>query len=191
MSEKIAPVKPKKRINSKGKGNGFENLVAKKLTAALQPLNFMRTPGSGARVGGKNFAGLGQLLGEDALKIFVGDVVPVNERAAGLKFHWSIETKFYSTQDNFTSLASGSANTFKWFTEAVVDAAKVERRPMLIMKWNHTDIFVVIEQPQTSSWSKSRLFTLTTYPSETERRQLDIYTLDSLLQDPAFWFSPA
>jgi len=73
MPKTDTPVEGKKRrVNSKSKGNGFEGTIAKKLSAALAPLNFIRTPGSGARVGGKNFETIGKLFGEDALKIFVG-----------------------------------------------------------------------------------------------------------------------
>lgn len=175
--------KPKRKMRpggGKAKGAGYEGTIAKKLTAALQPLNFMRTPGSGARVGGKNFATIGQLLGEDALKIFVGDVVPVNERQQNVRFHFSIECKFYATQDHFTSLVAGSANVFKWFDEAVVDAAKIDKRPMLIFKWNHTPNFVAISGP-------TAVQPALTISNSTHT--LHIYELDALLTDQAFWFS--
>lgn len=176
----------------KSKGSGFESTVAKLLTKQLHPLNFIRTPGSGARVGGKNFATIGAMFGEDALKIFVGDVVPVNERQEGVKFLHSVECKFYATCDNFTSLASGKANVFKWFNEAVADAAKIDKNPMLIFKWNHTPIFVA-----TNVWNDDNLgtiarkidpcFTILTYGEN--KQSLDIYELDKLLTVPEFWFS--
>ena len=68
----------------KRKGSGFEGQIAKKLSAALAPLNFIRSPGSGARVGGKNFEKFGQMFGEEALSIFVADVVPINEKKENL-----------------------------------------------------------------------------------------------------------
>lgn len=126
----------------KAKGSNFESQVAKKLSTALSPLKFIRTQGSGARVGGKNFEALGQMFGEDALKLFVGDVVPVNEKEAGVVFKHSIECKFYKTPDSFTSLVSGTANVFKWMQESIDDAVKVNRNPLLIFKWNQTPIFV-------------------------------------------------
>lgn len=185
---------PKKRKDSKGKGNGFEGTVAKKLTEGLKPLNFIRTPGSGARVGGKNFQTIGKLFGEEALKIFVGDVVPVNEKALGVKFLHSIECKFYAKQDPFTSLAAGTATLFKWFQEAVDDAAKVDRDPMLIFKWNHTPIFVAVDAMNsrqdhavlTERGIKPRL-TLLTYGEG--RQGIDIYYLDDLLPVQEFWFT--
>lgn len=175
----------------KGKGNGFEGTIAKKLTAALQPLNFMRTPGSGARVGGKNFETLGQMLGEDALKIFVGDVVPVNERQQALRFNHVVECKAYATADNFTSLASGSANVWKWFEEVVIDAAKVSKNPLLVFKWNHTPVFVACSlfegRPDITP-----LFSLLSYSAldrKNPARALDIYYLDDLLKHPNFWYT--
>jgi hypothetical protein len=187
----------KKRFNSKGKGNGFEGTVAKKLSAALQPLNFIRTPGSGARVGGKNFETIGKMFGADALKIFVGDVVPVNEQQEGLKFHHSIECKFYSTPDSFTSLMSGTSNLFKWFREAVDDASKVDKSPMLIWKWNHTPIFVAVDTMDsksdytilTAAGVKPRITLLKYGHDAGGRHSLDIYELDDLLPHTAFWFS--
>ena len=183
MSETVIKSKRKMRPGGgKAKGNGFEGLIAKKLSAAL-PLNFMRSPGSGARVGGKNFEKIGAMFGEDALKLFVADVVPINERQENLQFKFSIECKAYATADNFTSLATGTANVFKWFEESVVDSQKIGRLPMLIMKWNHTPIFVAVIYDECHVIQpKLRLMT--------ETRDLAIYELDELLKTPKFWVSP-
>lgn len=190
------PMPIKRRMKpggGKAKGNNFEGSVAKKLTKALQPLNFIRTPGSGARVGGKNFATIGAMFGEEALKIFVGDVVPVNEKQNNLKFLHSIECKFYRTQDSFTSLSSGSANVFKWFEEAVTDAKKIDKIPLLIFKWNHTDIFVAVDCTANSIRLPLNMpnpqFTILTYDTtKTVSRALDIFLLDELLKVPEFWY---
>lgn len=173
---------PKKRKNSKGKGNGFEGTIAKKLTEALKPLNFIRTPGSGARVGGKNFETIGKMFGEDALKIFVGDVVPVNEQQEGVKFKHSIECKAYASTDNFTSIVSGSANIFKWYEEAVVDAAKICKNPLLICKWNHTPIFAITEMSAPIIPS----VTITTYSNSP--RTLNVFLFEQLLDAKEFWY---
>lgn len=140
-AKKAAPKRKLKAGMGKGKGNGFEGTVAKKLSAAL-PINFIRSPGSGARIGGKNFATIGAMMGEEAMKLFNADVVPVNESAVGQRFKHSIETKFYATSDSFASLVAGTANVGKWFNESVVDSLKIGRHPLLIMKWNHTPIFI-------------------------------------------------
>ena len=85
----------------KAKGNGFEGKIAKSLSTALAPLTFIRSPGSGARVGGKNFETFGKMFGEEAMKIFVGDVVPTNEKDTNTIFYWSIECKSYAKSDSF------------------------------------------------------------------------------------------
>lgn len=163
----------------KAKGSGFENQVAKKLGAALSPLKFIRTQGSGARVGGKNFETMGQMFGQDALKLFVGDVVPVNEKEAGVTFKHSIETKFYKTPDNFPALVSGNANLFKWMTEAEEDAVKIGRNPLLIFKWNNTPIFTA---------TSTQLMYPTQLMVSKSGRTIFVSYLDDMLKFPAFWY---
>lgn len=183
MSEEKTVVKSKRKMRpggGKAKGNGFEGTIAKKLSAAL-PINFIRSPGSGARIGGKNFATIGAMMGEEAMKLFNADVVPVNESAVGYKFRYSVECKAYATADNFTSLVSGSANVFKWFEESVVDSAKIDRDPILIFKWNHTPIFVAVLTRE-ARWVNPKLTI-----SRPGQRSLDIYELDELLQTQDFW----
>lgn len=173
----------------KSKGNGFEGAIAKRLTEALSPLNFIRTQGSGARVGGKNFETIGQLFGEEALRIFVGDVVSVNERQVGVSFLHCIECKFYKTPDSFTALTSGSANIFKWYNEVVDDSLKVQKNPLLIFKWNHTPIFAAFDPRRPGcpvTVLKPRL-TLLRYGEESI--VLDVFYLEDLLKDHEFWYS--
>lgn len=136
-------VKPKRKaVNGKKKGNSFEGAIAKLFTKTFAPLSFCRSPGSGARVGGKNFETFGKMFGEDALKIFVADVVCLNERDTGITFLHSIECKFYKTPDSLTSIINGSANIYKWFEESRTDAAKTNKNPILIFKWNNTPVYV-------------------------------------------------
>lgn len=185
--------KPKKRKvkpgMGKAKGNGFEGQTAKKLSAALAPLNFMRSPGSGARVGGKNFEKFGDMFGEEALSIFVADVVPINEKKEGLKFLHSIECKFYKTPDAFTQLVSGNANIFKWFEESFEDAKKTDKNPVLIFKWNNTPVYAAFwlnheKCPETLRLNHTSAVTIT---GGTIRRSLSIYLLDELLKDVSVW----
>lgn len=164
----------------KAKGNGFEGQIAKKLSKALAPLSFIRSPGSGARLGGKNFAKFGSMFGAEAAAIFTGDVVPTNEKEAGLKFKYSVECKSYATSDNFPAIVNGTANFFKWFEESVVDAEKIGKEPILIVKWNRTATFVGINSGS-NSLVKPRL-TLSQ-----NGRSIDVFDLDDLLAVPAFW----
>ena len=163
----------------KSKGNSFEGQVANKLSAGLAPLKFIRTQGSGARVGGKNFETLGQMFGEDALKLFVGDVVPVNEKNAGVTFLHAIECKSYKTPDNFPALVSGNSNLFKWMKEAEDDAVKVKRNPLLIFKWNNTPIFVAMS---------AQLRHPVRLTLQQEAKVIYINYLDDLLKYPRFWY---
>jgi hypothetical protein len=121
------------------------------------------------------------MFGEDATKLFVGDVVPTNEKDCGLQFRFSVECKSYKTPDNFPGLVSGNANFFKWFEESVVDAEKIAKLPMLIFKWNHTASFVgVLHDP--NSLVKPN-FTITR-----NERSIDVFELESLLEVPTFWY---
>jgi hypothetical protein len=171
--------KKKKPVNGKAKGNAFEGLIAKKLSVALAPLNFKRSPGSGAAVGGKNFEIFGAMYGEEALKLFVADVVPLNEKQSKVKFKYSLECKFYKTQDNFTQLAQGSANVFKWFNESVIDSAKINKMPLLIFKWNNTSIFVAIKETDTLLESALTI--------KNKDVSLKIFEFETLIKNKEFW----
>lgn len=178
--DQIKEKKPK-RFNSKGKGNSFENQVAKKLSAALAPLKFIRTPGSGARVGGKNFQAYGELFGQEALNIFVGDVVPVNQKEAKVTFNFSIECKSYAKSDSFEIMVAGNANVFKWMQESVVDASKINKIPLLIFKWNRSPVFV-------AGLSKD----MNVPPKMTIAQNgtsIDIFLLENLLPKKDFWYT--
>lgn len=179
MSEEKAKKRKMRPGGGKAKGSNYEGQVAKKLSEALKPLNFIRTQGSGARVGGKNFETIGQMFGEESLKLFVGDVVPVNERQVGVTFKHAIECKAYKSPDTFPSLVSGTANVFKWMLEAEEDAIKVNRNPVLIFKWNNINSMVgtICEPPC------HRLVIET--PTG---KKIFISLLDELLQHKEFWY---
>lgn len=167
------------KINSKSKGSSFEAKIAKALSTAL-PINFIKSPGSGARVGGQNFATIGKMMGEEVMKLFNADVVPINEEKVGYKFLFSIECKSYKTPDSFTTLVAGTANVFKWFQESVVDSAKIDRHPILIFKWNFTPIFVALRHGAEAPIAPKLHLSNTS-------SGLDIYDFNELLKFPDFW----
>lgn len=193
VAKKSATPKRKMRPGGgKAKGNGFEGSIAKKLSTALAPLNFMRSPGSGARVGGKNFEKFGEMFGDEALAIFVADVVPINEKKEGLKFLHSIECKAYKTPDSFTQLAAGTANMYKWFEESVEDAKKTDKNPLLIFKWNNTPIFVAVNlnhEKCTKIPSTPACFSLS-YACDGQKltKRLAVFYFDELVKESSFWF---
>lgn len=130
------------RVDSKKKGNSFELKIAKLLTEHLAPLKFIRSPGSGARVGGVNFQRFGNLYSEDSLSIFVGDVVCTNESEVGLTFRVNVECKSYKSSDSITTLISGKSKIFDWMIESETDAAKTNKTPVVIFKFNRTQTFI-------------------------------------------------
>ncbi len=181
----MSEVKTKRKMRpggGKAKGGAFEAKVAKALSAAL-PINFIKSPGSGARIGGKNFATIGKLMGEDVMKLFNADVVPINEAEVGKEFKFSVECKSYATPDNFSLLVSGTANVFKWFEESVVDSAKIGREPVLIFKWNGTKTFVAVRAGTNEGLIEPKLH----LRCAAAVRSLDIYDFDDLLKIPEFW----
>ena len=139
MTEEIK----KKRVNSKGKGSGFENKVAKILGIALAPMKFIRTQGSGARVGGKNFSTTGQLFSQESLGLFVGDVVPVNVSECQFTFRFIVECKAYKDPDKLEALF-GASNIYKWVNEVLDDCQKVNKEGIVIFKWNNTPIYAAV-----------------------------------------------
>lgn len=143
MSTETKIPKKKKAINSKAKGKGFEGEIAKTLSTKFAPYQFKRVLHSGAILGGKNVANIGQ-YSEALANLFVGDVVCVNEADHDKIFRFNVECKFYKTPetlDNFLGITN--SNLGKWFEESVVDAKKVNKEPLLIVKWNRSSIYCV------------------------------------------------
>lgn len=171
----------KKPTNGKRKGNAFEGKIAKALSAAL-PLNFIRSPGSGARVGGMNFEKFGGMFGEDTLKLFVADVVPTNERDTGYNFLWSVECKSYATVDTFNHIVAGTSKIFGWFEESVVDSAKVGKKPMLICKWNNSNTYVIVEEKDQRIEKPELIIHNTAYG-----KPLAVYMFDKVINNQDFW----
>ena len=128
-----------KKINIKNKGNTFERQVAKILSDKLS-LNFERTPSSGAIVGGKNYNKKQNTFDQQSMNVFVGDVFCSNG-----EIKVAIECKSYKSSDNVQSLINGNSFIQKWYDEIVIDAAKVNKTPVLIFKFNRSKIFIASE----------------------------------------------
>lgn len=142
----MAQEKPthKKRVQSKSKGNRFELIVSKLMEMTLPPMKFMRTPGSGARVGGVNFGKIGHNFSQQSLNIFVGDIVCTNEDEIGKRLRVNIECKNYANVETVSNLL-GNSKIIDWYAESEVDSKKTGKIPVLIFKWNRTDIFIASE----------------------------------------------
>jgi hypothetical protein len=193
MTEEIAvKVVKKRRINSKKKGASFEGHVGKLLEDHLPPMKFKRSQSSGAILGGVNERFL-KNYSNDARALFVGDVVPTNEgdvhRDHGWRLKFTLECKFYKTPDNIEHLLYNT-KIRRWFEQACTDAAKIEKQPLLIFKFNHTEIFAAVNTDTigfvpTTITKKMVL----TYDAEGDlpRRSITIFYLKEALLDLPWW----
>lgn len=134
----------KKRVNSKNKGSSNERKIASILSTHLAPLQFIRTPGSGAFVGGKNFIIRGNLFAKNAMQVFVGDIFPSNEEEVDMSFNFVIEAKHYKTPDSFDSLFTGKHNVYQWLNEVSTDCVKIGKEGIVIFKWNNTPYYCAV-----------------------------------------------
>ena len=121
----------------KAKGSGFEREIAKYLSE-LYGESFIRAPGSGAYVGGKNQART-QFLHEDQIRSFKGDIVP------GESFSkMNAECKFY--QDfPFHLLLSGECKQLDSWLGQLMDVADKDDINILFMKFNRKGRYVAIQ----------------------------------------------
>jgi Holliday junction resolvase len=128
--ENILPDKqrPRKKKNSKVKGNTGERELVKILTERFPNKIFTRTMGSGNYTGGKN-AYHANILDESQKLLFVADIRTPKE------FKFSIEHKFYNSID-FYDLFNKSSNLFSWYTQSATDAKLLKKQPLLVVKTN-------------------------------------------------------
>lgn len=135
----------KKRVNSKAKGATNERKVAKLLAAKLAPLEFIKTTGSGAFFGGKNFAVRGGKFSKAAMQTFVGDITPTNEDDVDIVFNFVVECKHYKTPDSFDSLFTGKHSIYGWLKEVLTDCVKLNKQGIVIFKWNNTPYYAAVD----------------------------------------------
>jgi hypothetical protein len=136
--------KKKKKVNGKAKGGAFELKVSKIFTDKLVPLKFKKSQMSGAIVGGMNAKTIGD-YSKLTLALFTGDVVPTNECVDGNpRFNYVIECKFYKEAERMEALF-GTSHIYEWMKEAAIDAVKVDKRGVLIFKFNNTPIYAAVE----------------------------------------------
>ena len=128
---------------SKAKGNSFERQVADFLTE-LYGEKFIRAPGSGAYVGGKN-THRKQFLHEGQIRNFKGDIVP------GQSFpRLNAECKSYKDFP-FHQLFSGSVKVLEGWIEQCMDVADEGDVNVLFMKFNRKGTYIAIKLTDTTS----------------------------------------
>ena len=122
---------------SKAKGNSFERQTADFLTE-LYGEKFIRAPGSGAYVGGKN-THRKQLLHDGQIRNFKSDIVP-GESFSKL----NAECKSYKDFP-FHQLFSGSVKILESWIDQCMVAADPGDFSIIIMKFNRKGTYVAVE----------------------------------------------
>ena len=126
---------------SKNKGSSFERDVAKFLSD-LYGESFIRAPGSGAYIGGKNQSRT-QVLHEGQIRSFKGDIVP------GQSFsRLNAECKSYADFP-FNLVLCGECKVLDGWLDQMMDVAEPNDLNVLFMKFNRKGRFVVVQSKYT------------------------------------------
>ena len=121
----------------KAKGSGFEREIAKYLSE-LYGESFIRAPGSGAYVGGKNQART-QVLHQGQIRSFKGDIVP------GESFvRMNAEAKFYADFP-FHLLLSGECKQIDSWIDQLLQVQDPDDLNILFMKFNRKGRYVAVQ----------------------------------------------
>lgn len=138
--------------SQKQKGSGYEREVAKYLSDLYQE-SFIRAPGSGAYIGGKN-TDRKQMLHEGQIRNFKGDVVP------GPSFiNLNIECKFYSDFP-WHQLLSGQCKLLDSWIDQLMSVADINDLSILFMKFNRKGSYVCV--PSNFTWISDNFIYYTT-----------------------------
>ena len=125
----------------KAKGSGFEREIAKYLSEKYNE-SFIRAPGSGAYVGGKNQVRK-EVLHEGQIRSFKGDVVP------GQSFKkMNIECKFYADFP-FHLLLTGECKVIDGWLDQLMDVADPNDINILFMKFNRKGRYLAVQSKLT------------------------------------------
>lgn len=126
---------------SKNKGSSYEREVANFLSAAYGE-SFIRAPGSGAYVGGKNQVRT-QFLHEGQIRSFKGDIVP------GQSFpKFNAEAKSYADFP-FHQVLSGSCKQLDSWLNQLMDVADEGDLNILFMKFNRKGRYLAVQTKYT------------------------------------------
>ena len=125
----------------KQKGSGFEREIAKYLSEKYNE-SFIRAPGSGAYVGGKNQSRT-EFLHEGQIRSFKGDIVP------GQSFtKMNIECKFYADFP-FHLLLTGDCKVIDAWIDQLMDVADEDDVNLVFMKFNRKGRYVCVQSKLT------------------------------------------
>ena len=125
----------------KNKGSGFEREIAKYLSEKYNE-SFIRAPGSGAYVGGKNQSRT-EFLHEGQIRSFKGDIVP------GQSFtKMNVECKFYADFP-FHLLLTGDCKVIDAWLAQLMDVAAPDDVNILFMKFNRKGRYIAVQSKYT------------------------------------------
>lgn len=125
----------------KNKGSGFEREIAKYLSDKYGE-SFIRAPGSGAYVGGKNQHRT-EVLHEGQIRSFKGDIVP------GQSFtKMNVECKFYADFP-FHLLLTGECKVIDAWIGQLMDVADSTDLNILFMKFNRKGRYIAVQSKLT------------------------------------------
>lgn len=158
----------RKKLNSRNKGNSFERKICDLLNTRFSTTDFMRSPGSGA------FATSHRLPAH--LK-FYGDLLTPDS------FAFTIECKKGYNKEGMASLFNGKSEIWKFLDQAVTDAEKAGKYPLLIWQQDRSEILVFF---QNTTEIDERL-SPTTYPI-VRFKQWNLCKLQDFLQLPIEWY---
>lgn len=127
----------------KSKGSGWERAVSQFLSETLGG-HFMRSPGSGAYVGGQNQQRK-QVMSTESVRVFKGDVIP----SEGYE-HLNIECKFYK-DFAFHQLIQGEPikQLEAWLAQSL-EVADAQDITLIIMKFNRCGSYILA--PNNIAW---------------------------------------
>jgi Holliday junction resolvase len=120
---------------SKTKGSSFEREVAKELSK-LYNESFIRTPSSGAYVGGTNVVRK-EYLSEGQVQSFRGDIIPPDDWK-----YFNVECKSYADFPFHQFLYQGNIRLLDNWIEQILEVAEEKDLNLLILKFNRKGKYI-------------------------------------------------
>ena len=177
MSKKIkdhcnlSALTPKKRVNSRAKGQSFERKICKLLNSRFETKEFCRTPGSGA------FATTHTL--PEYLKIHGDLVTPKN-------FRFIVECKKGYNKENLSSLFNDRSTFYTFIKQCEKDSLRAAVPSIIIWQQDRNEILVILNNQFTDDIT---LYSNKEYKYLIFNRYI-IYKFKDLLDlDNDFWFT--
>lgn len=165
----LASLKPKKRKNSRAKGNAFENKIAKQLNERFNTTDFSRTPGSGA------FATTHKLPKHLQLH---GDLITPQG------FAFIVECKKGYNNLGFDSLLNEKSKLWEWLDTLDRDTAAAEKPGFLLMAQDRRATMVITYRNKKLEETITKHILI-----KNKHREYIMLTLEEFLSMPDSWFN--